>query len=67
MFLMCWLRWSRHGSADTIRSTFRPGEAIKYRMDQNGLKPRDLIPFIGSRNRAHEVLNRRRSLTLKMI
>jgi HTH-type transcriptional regulator / antitoxin HigA len=36
-------------------------------MDQNGLQPRDLIPFIGSRNRVHEVLNRRRSLTLKMI
>jgi HTH-type transcriptional regulator / antitoxin HigA len=31
------------------------------------LQPRDLIPFIGSRNRVHEVLNRRRSLTLKMI
>lgn len=44
-----------------------PVEAIKYHMDQNGLQPRDLIPFIGSRNRMHEVLNRRRSLTLKMI
>jgi HTH-type transcriptional regulator/antitoxin HigA len=44
-----------------------PVEAIKYHMDQNGLQPRDLIPFIGSRNRVHEVLNRRRSLTLKMI
>jgi plasmid maintenance system antidote protein VapI len=29
--------------------------------------PRDLIPFIGSRNRVHELLNRRCSLTLKMI
>jgi HTH-type transcriptional regulator/antitoxin HigA len=44
-----------------------PVEAIKYHMDQNRLQPRDLIPFIGSRNRVHEVLNRRRSLTLKMI
>jgi HTH-type transcriptional regulator/antitoxin HigA len=44
-----------------------PVEAIKYHMDQNGLQPRDLISFIGSRNRVHEVLNRRRSLTLKMI
>ena len=44
-----------------------PVEAIKYHMDQNGLQPRDLIPFIGSRNRVHEVLNRRRPLTLKMI
>jgi HTH-type transcriptional regulator/antitoxin HigA len=44
-----------------------PIEAIKYHMEQNGLAPRDLIPFIGSRNRVHEVLNRRRPLTLKMI
>jgi HTH-type transcriptional regulator/antitoxin HigA len=44
-----------------------PVEAIKYHMEQNGLQPRDFIPFIGSRNRVHEVLNRRRPLTLKMI
>ena len=44
-----------------------PIEAIKYHMDQNGLAPRDLIPFIGSRNRVYEVLNRKRPLTLKMI
>jgi HTH-type transcriptional regulator/antitoxin HigA len=44
-----------------------PIEAIKYHMDQKGLQPRDLIPFIGSRNRVHEVLNCRRSLTLNMI
>ena len=44
-----------------------PVEAIKFHMDQEGLDPRDLIPFIGSRNRVHEVLNRRRPLTLKMI
>jgi hypothetical protein len=31
----------------------KPVEAIKYHMDQNGLQPRDLIPFIGSRNRVH--------------
>jgi HTH-type transcriptional regulator / antitoxin HigA len=44
-----------------------PVEAIKFHMDQKGLEPRDLIRFIGSRNRVHEVLNRRRPLTLKMI
>jgi HTH-type transcriptional regulator / antitoxin HigA len=44
-----------------------PIEAIKYHMDQKGLQPRDLIPFIGNRNRVHEVLKRRRSLTLSMI
>src|SRR4051812_11704958 len=44
-----------------------PVAAIKYHMEQNGLQPRDLMPFIGSRNRVHEVLNRRRELTLNMI
>ena len=44
-----------------------PVEAIKYHMEQGGLQPRDLIPYIGSRNRVHEVLNRRRELTLNMI
>jgi HTH-type transcriptional regulator/antitoxin HigA len=44
-----------------------PMAAIRYHMDQNGLQPRDLIPFIGSRNRVYEVLNRKRSLTLHMV
>jgi HTH-type transcriptional regulator / antitoxin HigA len=44
-----------------------PIEAIKYHMEQNGLRPQDLIPFIGGRNRVHEVLARKRSLTLNMI
>jgi HTH-type transcriptional regulator / antitoxin HigA len=42
-------------------------EAIKHHMDQNGLSPRDLVPFIGSRNRVYEVLSRKRSLTLTMV
>jgi plasmid maintenance system antidote protein VapI len=42
-------------------------EAIKYHMEQKGLSPRDLIPFIGGRNRVYEVLARKRPLTLKMI
>ena len=44
-----------------------PIEAIKYHMEQSGLSPPDLIPFIGSRNRVYEVLARRRPLTSKMI
>lgn len=44
-----------------------PVEAIKYHMEQSGLQPKDLIPFIGTRNRVHEVLNGRRELTLGMI
>ena len=44
-----------------------PIEAIKYHMQQNGLEPRDLVRYIGSRNRVYEVLNRKRPLTLRMI
>lgn len=44
-----------------------PIEAIKYHMEQKGLSPHDLIPFVGSRNRVYEVLARKRPLTLKMI
>jgi HTH-type transcriptional regulator/antitoxin HigA len=44
-----------------------PIAAIKYHMEQSGLSPHDLIPFIGGRNRVYEVLNGKRPLTLKMI
>jgi len=44
-----------------------PIEAIKYRMEQLGLKQQDLIPFIGSRSKVSEVLNRKKSLTLSMM
>jgi len=42
-------------------------EAIKFRMEQQGLTPRDLEPMIGRSNRVYEVLNRKRGLTLAMI
>lgn len=42
-------------------------EAIKFRMEQSGLTPKDLQPMIGRMNRVYEVLNRKRPLTLKMI
>jgi HTH-type transcriptional regulator/antitoxin HigA len=44
-----------------------PIEAIKFRMEQAGLKPKDLKPMIGGLNRVYEILNRKRPLTLKMI
>lgn len=44
-----------------------PVEAIKFRMDQLGLNPKDLEPFIGSRGRVSEILNEKRPLTLAMI
>lgn len=42
-------------------------EAIKFRMEQQGLTPKDLEPLIGRSNRVYEVLNRKRGLTLAMI
>lgn len=44
-----------------------PVEAIKFRMEQSGLGPKDLVPMIGQINRVYEVLNRKRPLTLSMI
>jgi HTH-type transcriptional regulator/antitoxin HigA len=42
-------------------------EAIKFRMDQQGLTARDLEPMIGSRGRVSEVLNRKRPLSMAMV
>lgn len=44
-----------------------PVEAIKFRMEQQGLGPKDLVPMIGQLNRVYEVLSRKRPLTLAMI
>jgi HTH-type transcriptional regulator/antitoxin HigA len=44
-----------------------PIEAIKFRMEQQNLTPRDLIPFIGSRSKVSEILSKKRPLTLQMI
>ena len=44
-----------------------PVAAIKFRMEQAGLEPKDLVPMIGRLNRVYEILNRKRSLTLPMI
>lgn len=44
-----------------------PIEAIKFRMDQEGLTAKDLEPAIGMRNRVYEVLNGKRTLSLAMI
>ena len=44
-----------------------PVEAIKFRMEQQGLKQRDLVPYLGSATRVSEVLSRKRQLSLRMI
>jgi len=42
-------------------------EAIKFRMEQQGLDRKDLAAILGSRTRVAEVLNRRRGLSINMI
>ena len=44
-----------------------PIEAIKFRMEQQGLTRKDLEGILGTRTRVAEVLNRRRGLSIAMI
>jgi HTH-type transcriptional regulator / antitoxin HigA len=44
-----------------------PVDAIRFRMEQAGLEPRDLEPYIGSRGKVSDVLSGKRPLTLAMI
>jgi HTH-type transcriptional regulator / antitoxin HigA len=44
-----------------------PIEAIKFRMEQQGLTRKDLEPLIGTRTRVAEILNRKRNLSIGMI
>src|SRR5450755_4702050 len=44
-----------------------PVEAIKFRMEQQGLTRKDLEGVIGTRTRIAEILNRRRALSIGMI
>ena len=44
-----------------------PVEAILYHMESRGLSRSDLEPYLGSRARVAEVLNRKRTLSIEMI
>jgi len=44
-----------------------PIEAIKFRMEQLGMKQKDLIELVGFKSRISEILNRKRKLTIEMI
>lgn len=44
-----------------------PTEAIKFRMEQQGLRNKDLVPYIGSAPKVTEILNGTRTLSLRMI
>jgi HTH-type transcriptional regulator/antitoxin HigA len=44
-----------------------PIAALRFRMEQQGLNAKDLIPYIGSKSKVSEVLGGRRPLSLTMI
>lgn len=44
-----------------------PIEAIKFRMEQMGMKQKDLAEVVGFKSRVSEILNRKRKLTLEMV
>lgn len=44
-----------------------PIEAIKFRMEQLGMKQKDLAEVVGFKSRVSEILNKKRKLTLEMI
>jgi HTH-type transcriptional regulator/antitoxin HigA len=44
-----------------------PIDAIKFRIEQSGLKPKDLVPVLGSRGKVSEVLSGKRPLSLNAI
>ena len=44
-----------------------PIEAIKFRMEQMGMKQKDLAEIVGFKSRVSEIMNKRRKLTLEMI
>lgn len=44
-----------------------PVDAIRFRMEQQGLMQKDLLPYLGSKSKVSEVLAKKRSLSLSMI
>lgn len=44
-----------------------PIDAIEFRMEQMGMTKADMVQYLGSQSKVSEILNRKRSLTLKMI
>ncbi len=55
---------------ETVHIPMQPGDPIaflKYKMDQDNLKQRDLIPYIGDKTKVSKVLNYKQELTVAMI
>ena len=57
-------RWERtHHPIEAVT----PAEAIRFRMAQTGMKPRELMPFLGTKSRVSEILNGQRQPTVDQI
>ena len=55
---------------ETVHVPMQPGDPIaflKYKMEQDHLKQKDLIPFIGDKTKVSKVLNYKQELTVAMI
>ncbi len=48
-------------------ATLDPIEVIKFKMEQNNMRNKDLAQILGSKSKSSEILNRKRRLTLSMI
>lgn len=44
-----------------------PVEAIKFRMDQMGLRQKDMTRYLGSKSKASEILHGKKPLTISMM
>ena len=68
---MNWIFWAYRLEAYEAKNFAivkpNPIEVINFRMEQYGLKDKDLAPYIGRTGRVSEVLNYHRKLTLPMI
>ena len=61
------LRWWTVREGSLFHRPPDPIEAIRFRMNQMGLKQKDLIPFIGSRSKVSEILSGQRPLSASMM
>jgi len=57
----------RYESEHEVIEPADPIEALLYHMESRGLTRRDLEPYLGSRARVAEVMNRQRALTIDMM
>jgi HTH-type transcriptional regulator/antitoxin HigA len=57
-------RWETPRLPSTVTT---PADAIRFRMEQSNLRPRDLAPYLGSKSRVSEILSGKRQLTVDQI